>query len=443
MKSRVSVTHTTGAEDVAVSFVTRAALLLSGVAIQSLLAYALLPAGRGEFAVCILFAGLFGVLLTPGAEAGAQHLVMAKAMDVSEAISVALVICVSAGFIGAGLAVPLISANVGFFGKADAESFYVAIALIPLTTFASASRHQLAALRRFRRLAIFSVVQTLVNVFALLFFVIALDLGVRGALIAACMGNLAMVFTCIGDLRRSAGLRWKTPSCHGGLRVVRYGLKYHIARIGGGIDARVGVLLMSLLAGRVEIGLFAVASGLMMRFITFSNAVFVPLLPRATVQGDGHPSLVAFCARMTLWTTAFSILVLLILGSPLVQFFFSSEFLPVVALIRIMAPGILVHSAASILTAYFRATDNPGICSWAVGLGLVCNASVASLLYPALGVDAAAWGMTIGFIVRSGLIVCAFVGATRIGPLLLLVPQRKDVRDIRSRVRQIIPRRGK
>ena len=60
------IRRTTGVEDVAVSMATRVGLLLSAVAIQSLLAYALLPAGRGAFAVCILFAAMLGTLLTPG-----------------------------------------------------------------------------------------------------------------------------------------------------------------------------------------------------------------------------------------------------------------------------------------------------------------------------------------------------------------------------------------
>ena len=99
----MSVVQTTGVEEVAISMATRVGVLLSGIAVQSLLAYALLPTGRGEFAVCILFAALLGVLLTPGSDAGAQYFVMAKEISVSQGVSVSLLICL----VGAGLATAL------------------------------------------------------------------------------------------------------------------------------------------------------------------------------------------------------------------------------------------------------------------------------------------------------------------------------------------------
>ena len=85
--TRPSIGETTGAEDVAINTLTRVTPLLSGIAIQSLLAYALLSVGRGEFAICILFAGLLGVRLIPGADAGAQCFVMARRISISQGIS--------------------------------------------------------------------------------------------------------------------------------------------------------------------------------------------------------------------------------------------------------------------------------------------------------------------------------------------------------------------
>ena len=124
--------------------------------------------------------------------------------------------------------------------------------------------------------------------------VLVLQLGVDGALWAACVGNLIMIMACLRDLRRNADLTAEMPARSTLVMVLRYGIKYYIARIGWGVDIRVGILLLSMLAGRTEIGLFAVASGLMMRFVMISNAVFAPLLPRTAKDDDGRPELVAF-----------------------------------------------------------------------------------------------------------------------------------------------------
>ena len=406
---------------------TRVGILLSGVAIQSLLAYALLPVGRGEFAVCILFAGLLGVLLTPGADAGSQYFVMAKKISVSQGVSVSLLICLVGAGLGATLAIPLITSDIEFFRKAEAGSFHLALVLIPFTTFSSAVQHQLAGLRRFRRLALFSLFQTTANGLSLVCLVVVLRLGVDGALLAGCVGYLVMIIVCLIDLRRNEGLIWEISSRSGLLAVIRYGLKYYIARIGWGDDVRVGILLLTMLAGRAEIGIFAVASGLMMRLVMISNAVFIPLLPRAAGHDDGRPDLVAFCARVTTWVTGAAIIVLLAFSIPLVRILLSAEFLPAIPLIRIIAPGIFVFAGSNVLTAYFRGINRPDICSWAVGFGLVLNLAIIPLLYPKIGVEAAAWALTVGLFGRSTFLSVAYHRMTRTSPLSSWLPQHGDI----------------
>ena len=438
--STTPIAQTTGVEDVAVSMATRVCILLSGVAIQSLLAYALLPAGRGEFAVCILFAALLGVLLTPGADAGAQYFVMAKKISVSQGVSVSLLISLAGAGLATVLAIPLINSDIAFFRKAEPSSLHLALVLIPLATFSNAVQHQLAGLRRFMRLALFSLVQTTANGLALVSLVVGLQLGVDGALFAACVGNLAMIIVCLRDLRRNAGLTAEIPARSALVLVLGYGLKYYIARIGWGVDVRIGILLLSMLAGRAEIGLFAVASGLMMRFVMISNAVFAPLLPRAAGDDDGRPDLVAFCARITTWITGAALILLLAFHIPLIRILLSAKFLPAVPLIRIIAPGILVFAGANILTAYFRGIDRPDICSWAVGLGLGLNLVIVPLLYPKIGVEAAAWAMTIGLFGRSTLLSAAYYHMTRTSPSLTWLPQRGDLPRLLVLMRSAINR---
>lgn len=427
-----SIAETTGAEDVAVNLATRAGTLISGVAIQSLLAYALLPAGRGEFAVCILFAGLLGVLLTPGADAGAQYFVMAREISVSQGVSVSLLICLLGTGLATALAIPLINGDISFFRKADPGSFYLSLVLLPLITFSSAVQHQLAGLRRFMRLGLFSFVQTVANGLALVCFVVGLRLGVNGAILAACVGNVVMIIVCLRDLGRNAGFKCEIPSRSGLTQILRYGLKYYIARIGWGIDVRVGTLLLSMLASRAEVGIFAVASALMMSFMMISNAVSVALLPRTARDESGLPDLVVFCARIMTWVTGVALILLLAFDIPLVRILLSARFLPSVQLIRIIAPGILVYAGASVFATYFRGINRPDICSWVAGCGLGLTVSVVLLLYRDFGVAASAWGMTVGLFGRSALLSVIYYRMTRTSPSLGWLPQRGDIPRLRS-----------
>lgn len=434
--------RTTGVEDVVVSMATRVGVLVAGIAIQSLLAYVLLPLGRGEFAVCILFSALAAVLFTPGADAGSQYFVMGKYITVSQGIAVSLAICLGGAAAAAALAIPLIQSNAAFFQKAERTSFHVTLALIPLTAFSNAVQHQLAGLRRFRTLALFALVQTATNGLALVLLVLVLQFGVVGALLSVCLSNLTMIVLCLHDLRRHAGLTAEFPVRSAFGQVLRYGFRYYVARIGWGIDLRIGVLLLSLFAGRAEIGLFAVASGLMMRFVMISNAVFAPLLPRTTSHDAGRPHLVAFCARITTWITGAALVLLLAIHIPLVRILLSDEFLDAAPLIRIIAPGILVFAGGNILTAYFRGVGRPDICSWAVALGLSLNLLLVPALYPTIGVSGAAWAMTAGLCGRSILLSIIFVRMTRTNVLMSWIPRPDDIQRllilIRTEVRRLL-----
>ena len=440
------VIKTTGVEDVVVSLATRLGLLVSGVAIQSLLAYALLPAGRGAYAVCVLFAALFGILFTPGADAGAQYYVMARKMSVSQGVSIALVICLFGSVIAATLAIPLIYSDVAFFQSAEERSFLFSLVLIPLITISTALQHQLTAIKRFARIALFSFFQTVANGVSFIVLVLGLRLAVDGALAASGIGYLVMIVCCLRHLRRREGFVLENPFGLGMIRVLKYGINYYIARIGWSVDVRIGVLLLGMIADRTSIGLFAVASGIMTRLLVIPNSVTAPLLARSASGTGGRPDLVAFCARFAMWATGGVLIPLVVLGEPIVRILFSVGFVDAVPLIWIIAPGILVYAGGSVFTVYFRGINRPDICSWAVALGVATNALAVFLLYPGIGEHAAAVGMAVSLFLRSILLKAVFYRTTGTRVSSSWWPQPGDAERIRvlvlatwSRVRR---RRG-
>ena len=87
-------------------FAAQSGRVVFGIAIQSLLAWMLLPEGRGSFALCTAFAGFLSVLFTPGAREGAQYFVATKQATISEGVGAALAICLVGGALAVALTVP-------------------------------------------------------------------------------------------------------------------------------------------------------------------------------------------------------------------------------------------------------------------------------------------------------------------------------------------------
>ena len=346
MKKAALVPNMTGTEEVGVVLVTRLGLIIGGLAIQSLLAYTLLPEGRGAYAVCVIFGGLFGALFTPGADRGIQYYLMAKRISISEGVWVALIICSVGSAIASAIAIPLISSDITFFQKADRSSFHLSLPLIPLTAFSTSLQLQLAGLRRFARLALFSILQTTTNVLMLVTLVLGLSLRVEGALVASAVGHGVMIIAMLGYLQRAYGLKTVIPSHRMLRRIVRYGLEYHLARIGQVVDVQIGALFLGMVAGRADIGMFTVAAVLLTRVSIISEAVSSAVLPRVAAEAGGRPALVGFCGRVTSWLTGAALGILCAISVPLTSVLLSEAFLPAVRLMWIMAPGILVYSGA-------------------------------------------------------------------------------------------------
>ena len=416
--------HTTSGRDAAIVFATQVVVVAFGLAIQSLLAYTLLPEGRGSFAVCVVFAGVLSALFSPGAQQGAQYFVMTKQATISEGISAALLICLVAGALAFILTTPFVDSDIAFFHKAEARSFYLALALVPVMAFSSAMEYQLAGLRRFGALALFTLAHVAVNILVLLVLVWIDQIAVNGALVAVIGAHGCTVILCAWYLHRQHGLVLTNPFRAASARIVGYGLRFYPAGLGGVLETSAGVLILSLFASAAEIGLFATASALMFRLRMISDAVGNALLPR--IAGSGRPELTTLCLRVVSCGTVVAILAMLAISTPLVRILFSKAFLPAVPLLWIIAPGVLAYACAGILGTYFKAIDRPGICSWAVSLGVAVNLIAIPALYPTLGFSAAAWGLTLGMVCRLVLFAIAFTRTTRMRWLSMWLPRPSD-----------------
>ena len=416
--------RTTGGQDAAIVFATGVCKVIFGLAIQSLLAYTLLPEGRGSFALCVVLAGVLGVLFTPGAREGAKYFVVTRQATVSEGVGAALAICLVGGVLALTLTVPLVHGDIAFFQKAETRSFYLALALIPVMAFSGAMEYQLAGLRRFGVLAGFTLVHLAVNLLVLLVLVRAGRLGVGGAVAAVIGAHGCTVVLCGWYLRRYHGLVLSDPIRAVSARIVGYGLRFHPAGIGGVLEMSAGVLILGLFASPAEIGLFATASALVFRLKMISDAVGNALLPR--IAGSGRPELTTLCLRVVWCGTVVAIFAVLAIGTPLVRILFSEAFLPAVPLLWIIAPGVLAYACAGILGTYFKGIDRPGICSWAVSLGLAANLVAIPVLYPVVGGSAPAWGLTLGMTCRLVLLAVAFARVTRMRWLAIWLPRPGD-----------------
>lgn len=437
----------------ALAFGARVGVVLLGLLTQAMLARMLLPEGLGRYAVCLVFATALGMVLTPGAQQGAQQFVMTGEISVSKAVASAIAICLAGGGLAIVFSLPLIASGLSYFQKAEATSFYIALVLLPVFAFAMVMEHQLAALRRFGRLTWVLLLRMAVNVLCVALLVWGCGFGVDGALWAAICAHVVMISACFWDLRRHCGLVFAMPGRKVLRRILGYGLRYHVARTADGFGPYVGVFLLGLLASDEEIGLFAAANTLMVGFLLVSNSVGNALLPRIasgrtasapfasdTAANVGRPEMVATCLRLVCVVTAGGLVAMLSVSAPFVRLLFSDAFLAIRPLLWLIAPGMLAAAGAGIFMTYFKAVNRPGTCSWAQLVGLSVEILTLVLLFRWFGVAAAAAAITVGATCRCALLAFLFRKATGQRWSRIWLPQADDVRLLRAAARSLVPR---
>ena len=407
-------------------FTTSVGMLGFGILSQSLLAWSLLPEGRGALAVCVLFASLLSIIPVFSADRGAQYLVMTGKVSVSEGMALALGVCLVASVAATALAFPLIHSGLSFFEKADSDSFLLSLVLVPLISMSIAAELQLAGLRRVVALSAIHALRSVVTVSGIAILVWTLDRGVDGAILAYAASWGVSLVAALWTMRRHCGLTFAPPR----LAVLRqglgYGLRAHATRMGLEIESRLGALALGVLASGAEVGLFAAANAMVRSLEMIPGAVRAALSPRATAGTIERAEMTGLCLRLVCLTTAGAAALLLALATPLVRVLLSEAFLPAVAIIWILAPGILAGACAIMLQTYFNAIDRPEVCGLSVWLGLAAAAGAFAVLFPVLGAKSAAWATSLGLIARTVFLTVMFRRATGVTAVALWLPRRGD-----------------
>ena len=417
----------TGRREVGLVLATRLGVMGIMLLGQGVLAHTLLAEGRGMYAVCVLFGTLCGALFTPGSDRGAQYFVMSRQLSLSQGMSAAFGICVAGSLVGVAAMLPLVHSDLRFFDNAEESSFYLAFLLIPAVTMSVATLRQIAGLRRFVQMAVFSLIQAVAFLSTTVILVWELGFGVNGAIASLIVGHAVSTVIGIIDLRRHCGLSFSIPSPDSLLRVLRYGLRDYVSTVGQAASGVVAALMLGLLAGPAEIGLVALSSAIVTRVLVVPYSVSTFLAPRVAEDPSRGADLSAYCTRMSVWIVGCALIAWVATSGPTVALLLPGEFAPVVHLTWIMSIGVCAASASEVLTSYFGASDLPQVASRSVWVGLSASVALIFALYPAMGIEGAAWALTGGNICRGAVLLSVFCRRTGKSLCSVLTPRQSDV----------------
>jgi O-antigen/teichoic acid export membrane protein len=226
-------------------------------------------------------------------------------------------------------------------------------------------------------------------------------------------------------------------------RMVRYGIKSHIAALAAMLIFRADLLVVNLYGGAGEAGVYAVASQVAMMLLLLPGVIATLLFPHVASKQDERGELTCLVTRHT---TLVMLLICLaaVPASYLLPLLYGAGFADAPTLLFILLPGVYLVGLESVLVQHFNAAGLPRAIPLFWTATLIINVALTFALVPRLGARGAAMASTLSYALIFGLVVFYFRDQTRQPLSNILMPRRTELRELLAgRFRKLSLGRGR
>ena len=419
---------------VAWTFATRILMIVNSVAAGIIVAHWLGAEGVGQLAVINVTLATVVQICSFGLPSANTYFI---SQDQTQLRSAALNSLIFATLVGSLLALGLdyvAGWRPDWFGFVSARLIRIAALAIPAQLITLIGLNILLALGRIRE---FNLLDLAGQSFALINAVVTL-IVLRGELPALVIMNTAaavlvsvMVAALIWNaVRKLVRSQWR-PDGSLLARMIRYGIKFHIAILAAAIIFRADLLVVNHFRGPAEAGVYSVATQFGMMLMLLPGVIATILFPRVAAEQDQRGETTSLVTRYTAFVTFFVCLAA-VPFSFLLPLIYGAEFAESTRLLLILLPGVYLVGVESVLVQHFNALGLPRIIPiyWVVTLFL--NLTLVFWLVPRLGAQGAAVASTVSYALIFGLVMRQFLVATKQSFANVFILRRRELRQLFS-----------
>ena len=220
----------------------------------------------------------------------------------------------------------------------------------------------------------------------------------------------------------------------GGLfkRMMRYGLKSHIAALAAMLIFRADLLVVNLFRGAGDAGVYAVASQVAMMLLLLPGVIATLFFPRIASRSDERGELTCLVTRHT----TFVMLVVCLAAVPLsylLPVLYGTGFAEASALLFILLPGVYLVGLESVLVQHFNAAGLPRAIPLFWTVTLIINLALTFALVPSFGARGAATASTLSYALIFALVLFYFHQQTGQPLSVTLMPRSRGIARVALR----------
>ncbi len=399
-----------------------------GFANNVILARALGPTGRGQYAVlmtAVLFTTLVlgeGLRLANVRELGRDR-AGAKALLANGLVYATLIggVLVAGVWLARG---PLL----GFLTGVETWHLGTAAGIAVLALMSQQTQSILHGLEAFTAYALVPLTWTAVALAGNAVVLYGLGAGLTAVMLVWALATAAGLCLGLVILRRRIvspqGFSWRT---------LRTALPVASRATSGNILLfalrRLDLLVVNRLVGTGLAGVYSIAVVFAQFAQMFANYAGQVLFPMASRGGGGQADLLTACiARMLLSLALLGGIGFALVGRPVIAAFFGPSFAGAYVPLVAMLPGVAAFAWGSILNTNLWGRGYPAVAVWAPAVAVGFNLALNVLLVPLWGLAAAGAVASVTALLWAALIARAFIRASGVGIGVLVRPRLSDWR---------------
>jgi O-antigen/teichoic acid export membrane protein len=413
---------------VVVLFATQAIATGVGVVNGFLLARLLGPAGKGDYYLLVLLPATAMILIQLGlpqafgfyAARGQTVGVVAKTLILTAALSLLAAV---------GVLVLLPFLRETFLRGIGLGQIDLAFIALPLALNAAFTTNVVVGRQAVRWYAAVNVTYPIATTILLVVIVGRLGLGVTGALVVYLIAwGIQTGGFLMGARRVVAAVDRALPVCY--RELFGYGLPFYPGSITQYFNYRADVYLLAWLLATpaAPIGYYSVAVALAEMLFLLPNSVSLLFFPQvAGSSREASDRQVPTVSRVTLLITA-AFAVLLLPAAVLVIGLFLPAFVPSLAPLFVLLPGVVALSAAKVLGGYVSGLGLTSLTSYVNVSAFILNVVVNIVLIPRFGIVGAAAASLVSYSASSVAFTVIAARLSHSPPLDFWIPRADDVR---------------
>jgi len=279
------------------------------------------------------------------------------------------------------------------------------------------------------RYNILNVISQVILLFVLIAVLIVAKGGTHGAVLAYGLSILLFVILSAAWLARQKRQDDPVRVDLGLARTsLSYGLRGYGATVFGQLNYRFDQVLVTQFAGITQQGYYSIAVLMAEKLSHITNSVQLVLFPKISGVGAEEANRITTTAcRHALFWVGVAGLVMFAVSRPLVRIMYGSAFLPALAPLWWLIPGIFLLSFWKILTVDLSGRNRRLPISIASGIAFAVNTGLNLWWIPRQGMLGAARSSCISYALQSLIVTIFFLRITGLPARKLLIPERGDI----------------